>query len=339
MNANYFDLVSYVSSLVQLRKSGAYYIGPCPICGGRDRFNIKRAEADLWICRKCITDGKYHSAVDFVMQYHKLEYQEALKRMGLEAPRRPLGQIRPRSPYTPAPVQVVPDPAWQEKAWKKIDAANNLLISEAGKPGRDYLAARGISRGSIFMHSLGYGMVYGRPAIFIPWLDVGEVVTALRYRFLDNQEPKYMHMKGSLAYLFGLQHILPSDQTLLFVEGEINAISILQTLPRGMSIVSAGSESNGNAALLRALAFPYKRVIVWSDEPSKAKAISERMNRTDAQLLKSPRLDGKKWDASEMLQAGVLMDFVTSQFSVKCDGIPAPALFTSQPMEHDHASA
>ena len=49
-----FDLIGYVSGIVKLHKSGAYWIGPCPICEdhGRDRFQIKQADGDMWICRK-----------------------------------------------------------------------------------------------------------------------------------------------------------------------------------------------------------------------------------------------------------------------------------------------
>jgi hypothetical protein len=175
---------------------------------------------------------------------------------------------------------------------------------------------------------LGFARVYQRPAIVIPWLDVGNVVTAIKYRFIDDQAKsekgkRFAMMTGSIPYLFGLQHVLPSDETLLFVEGELNAVSVLQTLPRGVSVVSAGSDTNGNAALLRALATHYRRVFIWTDEPEKAKAVQEKMQRQDAQLLKSPVIGGRKWDTNEMLQAGLLMDFLERTLSAECFGIPS----------------
>src|SRR6266498_4946095 len=104
-----FNLVDYVSKVVTLKKSGAYYIGACPMCGGRDRFQIKRTSSgDVWICRKCNSD-KYHSAIDFLMMYHKESFTEALKRAGgeVQQPRRELGNGKPVQ--APAPVQVLPD--------------------------------------------------------------------------------------------------------------------------------------------------------------------------------------------------------------------------------------
>jgi hypothetical protein len=67
------DLVVLVPGL---RRQGRYFIGPCPFCGGDDRFNIKRTEAgDLWICRKC-GDSKYHDAVAFRMRAEGRSFKE-----------------------------------------------------------------------------------------------------------------------------------------------------------------------------------------------------------------------------------------------------------------------
>jgi hypothetical protein len=67
------DLVALVPGL---RQRGRYFSGPCPFCGGVDRFTIKRAEdGDLWICRKC-GDGKYHDAVAFRMRAEGRSFKE-----------------------------------------------------------------------------------------------------------------------------------------------------------------------------------------------------------------------------------------------------------------------
>jgi hypothetical protein len=327
-----FDLVSYASGIVNLKKSGGYYYGPCPVCGGNDRFQIKRTQSgDVWICRKCSPE-KYRSAIDFLMAYHTENFREALQRGGgeVQAPRRELGTGKPVT--SPAPVQVLPDEVWQREAWKLIDDASNMLTSdEAGEPGRRYLLARGISKGSMYANLLGFAMIGTRPAIVIPWLDLGDVVTAIKYRYIDQiaQDEKgkrFSMMPGSMPHLFGLQHILDSDKILLFVEGELNAASVLQTRPAGVSVISGGSEGNGNAALLRALAKHYNRVVIWTDDPAKGKTIRERMNRPEARLLKSPVLDGVKYDANQMLQTGLLMEFISAELSTVCQGVPVDTM-------------
>jgi hypothetical protein len=331
-----FDLVSYVSGITQLHKSGAYWLSQsgCPICGGKDRFQIKRTDTgDIWICRKCRPD-KYGSPIDFLMAYHHEDFKAALKRAGgnTEAPRRETGNGKPVQP--PAPIQVLPDEDWQAQAWKAIDESNDQLINGddfGGLYARQYLADRGISKGSIYMHLLGYdpqkfdGITRTkRPAIVIPWMDLGDVVCAIKYRYIDDlaqtdKSKRFSMMAGSMPYLFGLQHILNSDETLLFCEGELNAISVLQTLPRGVSVISAGSEGNGNAALLRTLARYYKRVVIWTDDPAKGKTIRERMNRPEARLLKSPVIESVKYDANQMLQAGLLREFISDELRTVCN--------------------
>jgi hypothetical protein len=324
-----FDLVSYVSNVVNLHKKGAYYIGACPVCGGKDRFNIKRTQTgDAWICRKCNPD-KYHSVIDFLMQYHRDDFKAALQRAGgeVQAPRRELGTGKPVTP--PAPVQVLPSDEWQRDAWKLIDNANNRLIGEpAGAPGVRYLYSRGIGKSSIYASHLGFMVIGNRPAIVIPWLDMGEIVTAIKYRYIDeaarqDKGKRFSMMAGSIPYLYGLRDILAGDKTLLVVEGELNAVSILQTRPRGVSVVSMGSQQirEDAAPILQALAKHYNRIVIWTDDPAKGKQIRERMNRPDAWLLKSPVMDGVKYDASQMLQAGLLVEFIAAELATQCERV------------------
>ena len=160
-----FDLVDYVGRLVKLAKKKNYYVGPCPMCGGRDRFTINTAERDLWICRQC-GDGKYHSPIDFLMQYHNIDFKQALDRLGGDL-QHPV-PIAPRV-IAPIPIQIAPDQDWQTQALKHIDAASDCLIDDlslgwpAISPGTWDLAA------SIHLWLLGYGVVFNRPAIFIPY--------------------------------------------------------------------------------------------------------------------------------------------------------------------------
>jgi len=324
-----FDLVGYTGGFVTLHKSGAYYIGACPLCGGRDRFQIKHTNnGDLWICRKCAGD-KYHSSIDFLMSYYHEEFREALNRAGgeVENPRRELGNGKPVQKS--APVQVIPSQEWQADAWALVEAAAARLMGDdfEGLPARHYLKERGIDRGSIYRNWLGYAVVYKRPAIVIPHLDLGDVITAVKYRFIDDlasqdKGKRFAMMTGSIPNLFGLQHIRAIDTTLLFVEGELNAISVLQTEPGAVSVISAGSEGNGKAALLKAIARQYERAIVWTDDPAKARTIRERMERPDARILKSPVIECVKYDANQMLQAGLLMDFISAELQAVCLGIP-----------------
>ena len=324
-----FDLVGYAGAIVELHRSGAYFIGACPICGGRDRFQVKRTNSgDLWLCRKC-KPGKYNSALDFLMDYHHEKFTDALRRAGGEvsAP----GPQRGKPVTAPAPVQVLPSQSWQADAWRLVMAASDRLTdTPEGEPGRRYLLSRGISRAMMYSELLGYAVIGKRPAVVIPWTDTGNVITAVKYRYNDelarqDKARRFSAMTGSILCLYGLQNILASDKVLLFVEGELNAVSVLQTRPAGVSVISGGSEGNGNAALLRALARHYQRVVIWTDEPVKAREIRERMQRPDAHLLRSPVIEGVKYDANQMLQAGLLSGFIGGELATVCQGVPVDA--------------
>ena len=56
------DLIELAGKSTQLRRiSSSEYAGPCPLCGGDDRFHVK---SDSWFCRKC--QPEWRDAIDFV---------------------------------------------------------------------------------------------------------------------------------------------------------------------------------------------------------------------------------------------------------------------------------
>ncbi len=186
-----FDLLSLASADTRLRRAGSYHVGPCPFCGGRDRFSIKATPGGFrWYCRKC-GDGRYHTSVDYVMRRQHLDFAEAVAALGGEAaaPRR-CEAIPSRIIDAP----LVPDSHWQAAAWREVDAASESLLSaDQAEPGRQYLLGRGLQRGTWMAHQLGFARVYDpsvqkkRPAIVLPWFDLeaqAQTLTAVKYRFI-----------------------------------------------------------------------------------------------------------------------------------------------------------
>jgi hypothetical protein len=212
-----------------------------------------------------------------------------------------------------------------------MDAASDrLLESNKGHIGREYLRRRGLSRAVWEAWQLGFSMVWdarvkrNRPAIVIPWMDMDlqtEVITAIKYRFIDNDPNglRYISLADSVPLLFGLWAVIEVDTILVFVEGEINALSIWQCQPLGVSVVSFGSETGGRADILRALASRYRKVFVWADNPKKSKEMRTILG-SSATALQSPMLNGMKWDANKMLQEGILPDFISQILGIPCLG-------------------
>ncbi|MBI4759886.1 MAG: CHC2 zinc finger domain-containing protein [Chloroflexota bacterium] len=316
-----------------LRKAGGYHVGACPFCGGEDRFTVKHTpNGDRWHCRHC-GGGKYHTVIDFVMRRDNADFKAAVKILGGEitAPARPAARPKPQ------PLRL-PSAEWQAKAWREVDAAMTRLFTPHGAAARAFLQARGLSFAMWETFLLGFGMVYDhvverkRPAIVIPWRDAEagkETITAVKYRFIDaDPNPKalrYSSKKGSTFEVpFGMFDILPGfHHTLLLVEGEFNGISVAQCRPAGMSVLSFGSEGGGRFDVLRAIAAKYERVFVWADDvwdnPKQAKRAEELRSlvKGGGRALRSVRQDGVKWDANQLLQAGVLAEFVRRKFGVE----------------------
>jgi len=305
----------------ELKKVGAVYrVGPCPWCGGHDRFVVKRtSRGDRWLCRGC-GDGKYHDAIAFVMRQNDCDFKNALQILGADTPMKKLPRLNPPE----AQPTKSPSLDWQASAWRVVGCASDRLFSDDGQVARDYLSSRGLHRGTWYAWHLGLANVFdviaqqSRPAIVIPWVTkADEEITAVKYRFFidDHLEGlRYTSLTGSVPFIFGESSILSNDQTVLLVEGEINALSLWQCHPRGVSVVSFGAEQEGEipqarAVILRNLARNYKHVIIWCDEAERSKQYQNTLSRI-CHKLHSPKQAGEKLDANKLLQMGELFVFI-----------------------------
>ncbi len=133
---------------------GGEYKGPCPWCGGDDRFSIQ-PKRDHFVCRRCKRAG---DSITFYRDFHGMKYYEACAAVGKE----PVFQARFLSDTFEKEVawepRVVSDPCgiWQEKAEAVAFSAHKFLMSIQGKPHREYLHSRGISLATIRRARLGW---------------------------------------------------------------------------------------------------------------------------------------------------------------------------------------
>jgi DNA primase len=310
-----FDLLTLAQGETALKKTGLYHVGPCPFCGGRDRFTLKAtAKGDRWHCRKC-GDGRYHSAIDYLMRRDDLSFKDALRMLETQGTLAPAG-IRPREPDH-HPAVDLPSLEWQREALVFVDAAQEaLLVAPEAEPVRRYLEAREISLPMWYQHLLGFTSAYDpacqqvRLALVLPHFDNDFVITAIKMRFTDPVPGglRYISRKGSKPVFFGLHTTFDHHDGLILVEGEINAISILMCGFPGFSVVSFGSEDLNQAqkGLLPELARRYRRVVIWTDKGRKASAVEDLIGRPCIKL-RSPF--GR--DANDLLMAGFLREFLS----------------------------
>lgn len=160
--------------------NGGEYHGPCPGCGGVDRFHVwphQNDGAGSWWCRGCQTGG---DPITFLMVFDGLPFRAAAEAVGRAVDRRgsglfskkALGRLMPPHPeaWTPSeasPREGVNFELWQEKAAAFVEWAAARLLESPEPLG--FLAARGITAETAIRFRLGWNPgADGKPAIFRP---------------------------------------------------------------------------------------------------------------------------------------------------------------------------
>lgn len=298
--------------------SGREKSGPCPKCGGDDRLHVRE---DWFMCRQC--HPKRGDAIDAV-QFLGLapDFPSACAYLGGDAAAA-LSRVGPVTRVAPEKHKATgwQDAAWQSDARAILTRAQAALASSDGKPGRDYLTARGLTPETWRAWGLGYTptawdpkLQAKRPAIVIPWQ--GNKVTAIKYRFLTVPDGglRYSSKKDGQCLAFGLGPAGAHFVTLWLVEGEFNAMSIWQSFQAthrvNADVVSFGSESNTLNPMITEWAGRYRQVIVWTDNPDRAAAAMAAIPGTFTFGVQSPVVGGMKLDANELLKREGLADFM-----------------------------
>lgn len=145
---------------------GGEWAGPCPGCGGRDRFRVwpdkphdgrSIAPPGRFWCRQCGAQG---DAIDYLRTFEGLSFAAACERLGIARPGREAAPA-----YRPAPV--IADPrdwrpreyeppteAWREQAEALLANAQARLAGDADA--QDWLTMRGITPRAATLYGIGY---------------------------------------------------------------------------------------------------------------------------------------------------------------------------------------
>ena len=332
------DVLALVGNRVELkRESRSEYAGPCPRCGGTDRFHVT---AEWFMCRQC--HERRGDAIELLRWLTPgLGFAEAVVQLA--------GGVAPaatqRGPAEPRPATKPPaaQPAeWRNRAAKLVQECQDRLLEPEGEAGAEYLLSRGLEPRTWLAYGLGFRPdaplpnTKGRqraPAIALPWYVGGKdgKLVAVRYRFLQAQHytdidgaeraEKLVAETGSqfAGRLFGGHALpewvrLPADEgrrnaerqcTLLIVEGEINAMSAWQVAGNtGVHVLSLGSESAGLSEAAVQFAQRYGQVLVWADKGTIAQRLMAQL--PGAAGVQSP--GGK--DANDLHRRGLLGGFL-----------------------------
>ena len=124
--------------------SGGEYAGPCPWCGGEDRFRVwpdhpSGATGGRFLCRGC---GRQGDGIQFLRDMEGLSYPDACKRLGTTP--KAAGTTRTLKPASWEPkAAILPGETWVARAGQFVERCAAALA--AGGPGLDYALSRGLA--------------------------------------------------------------------------------------------------------------------------------------------------------------------------------------------------
>jgi DNA primase len=256
---NLVDLIGRDTTLRKVASThGGEYAGPCPWCGGDDRFRVwPQADRPGYWCRQC---GKKGDAIQYLMDHDRLRFREACERVGHLPDERPCPG--PQQPPKPPPLASSPGEAWQVRARAFIEHCEQLLWTPEGTPALDYLRRRGLQDDTIQAARVGYhpterwehpeqwGLgpkhkkIYLLRGLVFPWC-VGSELWRVVFRRDDDHIPKderYRPIAGGGNTFYQVDTLRPNAPAMM-VEGVLDALAVLQEAGDLIAVVAAGTTS------------------------------------------------------------------------------------------------
>lgn len=253
-------------------KTGQEFTGPCPFCGGTDRFQLFTTQgndgAGRYWCRQCGASG---DCIQFLRELDNLTYKQALDALGIahdENRPRPRREIRPApAAFEPAPA-ILPGKAWQDKARAVVEYAQGQLAKNPAA--RAWLEReRGLQAETVRKAGLGWipqNLYRPYPAFGLPaeykdngkprmvWIPKGLCIPVfaggnlarVKFRLADpgQGQPKYLPLKQPDAAKNTSPLFLPCPHhgaPFVIVESELDGLLLAQEAWHLANVVALGS--------------------------------------------------------------------------------------------------
>lgn len=323
MSKNVLDLASEDTRLAVVARRttkgyGPEYAGPCPGCGGNDRFHVQpdRKDGGAWMCRNCRPAEEYgwSDGIEYLRRFRNMTFLSAKSFLAIEVDNtlhavEQARAIQPEQGKVPAAVL-------QERYHRYVTAAAARMWTPEGKPGLDYLLSRGLSEDTIRKALLGFarykiavvsGVTRTIPVIVIPWYDSKEgAYWRVNLRNITPDRPgdesKYYNLPGSSnSGLYLGDVLLKRKLPTMLVEGEIDALSIVQAAGDIVNVVATGSTGGSRVFKWESRLARMPNVLIAFDREPKGDKASEYWLKI---LNNSIRYRPLTHDANDMLTQG-----------------------------------
>lgn len=317
-------------------KRGEELQGPCPFCGGRDRF-VVWPDIGQWTCRHC-KGFTPHSDIDFILdrdhggisresEGFKEAFKATLQTLGIQS----TTTTTTPTAEDPTPQSCEPPNAdWQARAdsfwWYCFDQLWSLDADELPLHPQaiEYLVLRGLNEETAQWAEIGYnpktiydtgerwgleleeGQRVWLPAgLVFPWR-VGGAMWKLCIRQFDGDTRRYITVKGSTNPPYQIDTVLP-NHPLIMVEGPFDALAVHQAMRTAhicgdkVGCVATGTTQGRNIRWIAQMSRASTILLAHDDEESGDKAADYWQ---DIYRDKAKRLRPTRKDPGDMLREG-----------------------------------
>jgi len=269
---NILDLLQADGNVVKrvATTKGGEYAGPCPFCGGNDRFRTwpEQGEYGSWWCRQC---GRRGDAIQYLIDYRKMNFREAAKYVGKEISSFTFslaGRKATRSHQVPRET-TAPTDLWQGRARRLVEESENWLFqpSTFGQKMLGWLKeCRGLSEETIKKFRLGLVPIdrwegheqWGLEPVFkddgtpkkiriplgltIPLCQDGKIyrirIRRPKFALRSERDPRYYLLRGSDTRAL----VLGRDREIhVLLESELDAILLSQQAGDLVGVIALGN--------------------------------------------------------------------------------------------------
>ena len=298
----------------------------CPFHADKDTPSLT-VWKDHFYCFGCAVHGDVfdwemkRTGCDFRAAYHALT--EAVYLTGEDKPM----TNRQRSTPPAAGVEKKSPPAndWQDGAVQVIrDCYVDLWESDEAKLARAWLAARGLQQEALQKRWIGFnhpaqqrhGHWLERGIVIPQFYESAGTVWGIKIRKSDKADPpKYIHVKGSIPYLYGVETLDGFDKAFV-CEGEFDAVLLHQFIGDQAGVVTFGSSTNHDVDTWLEYLMPIKRLYIatdndeagekawqfWKERTKRARRCVPPMNAKDITDAWKLKVDLREWALGEMLK-------------------------------------
>lgn len=256
---------------------GGIYKGPCPWCGGNDRFSIYPNDNTGWyICNQCKKTG---DAIQFERDYNHATFKEACERTGetTKLQDKPSGKtgkadktgkistnhVSKPEVWLPRSIEN-PNSTWVSKSESLLFSSFKFLLSTQGQAHREYLHIRGLTDETLKKARIGYNprsINYDYDAFGLPpeldqkgkpktiWIPDGIIIPhftdkGIRRLRIRNANPKgknpYILLTGGTTEYLIYPDFSTSKKTMV-VESELDGWLMWQIAGDLINVMAAGN--------------------------------------------------------------------------------------------------